>query len=344
LEVRNNAVIKSTTSGSGDSGDLTVTANSIILDGKGSNQFTGLTTQANQGTGNGGDLKIKHTDSLEIKNNARISASTETSGEAGDVKITANTLFLNNALITSESKKNNLSNDNQAMSGNITIIANKRFTLENDSAISVSTRQAKAGNIEIKGKGVLILSRNSEIRTSVADGKGEGGSITIKSPVLALDTSNILASAAEGNGGDITITGLVFESPGSLIDASSQVEMDGLVNLKPDTTISGSLSVLSSAFLDVSNQLGERCSARTASGNSFITKGSGNIAPAPGNLTPSNLLDFTTDQQIPPQGSNSSEQLHSTQSAKRKNAASESDNEFQLALKKIGCGKNNIHL
>ncbi len=322
-----------------DSGNITFkNANSIKLSNGGKISTDTLKS------GNGGAITIG-TNSLEL-DNGFISAKTEGTGKAGKIIITADNIQLDASKIDSEStlELTNQPNNTDGMSGNIEITANKRLQLRDASKISVSTEQAQAGDIQIDGKGVLLLSRNSKIETSVADGEGAGGSITINSPVLALDTSSILANAVRGDGGNITITGLVFESPGSLIDASSQVEMDGLVSLKPDTTISGSLSVLSSAFLDVSNQLGERCSARTASGNSFITKGSGNIAPAPGNLTPSNLLDFTTDQQIPPQGSNSSEQLHSTQSAKRKNAASESDNEFQLALKKTGCGKNNIHL
>lgn len=344
LEIRNNSVISSSAFSSGNSGILKVTANSIILDGAGSNQFTGLSTQANEGTGNGGDLTIAHAGSLEIRNNAKISASTFTSGQAGNVVITADNILLSNAQIQSKSDTDNLATASDAMSGNISITANKRFQLKNAGEVSVSTKQAQAGNISINGEGILLLSNKSRIGTSVANGKGAGGSITINSPVLALDTSSILASAVEGNGGNITISGLVFESPGSRINASSQVKMDGLVNLKPDTTISGSLSVLSSAFIDNSKLLGERCAARSASGNSFITNESVKIAPVPGNLMPSNLLDFSTDQQIPPQSSSSYEQLHSALPADKNNAASTTVNEFQLVLKKTDCGKKNTHL
>ncbi len=292
--------------------------------------------------GNGGEITL-NVDQLEITNKAAIAAITTGPGQAGDIIIDADNIFLRNAFIGSLSSKDNISIvDGEAMSGTIEITAHKRLQLENKSVITVQTKQANAGDIKINGEGVLLLSRNSKIETSVAGGNGKGGSITINSPVLALDTSSILASAVLGDGGNITISGLVFESPGSLINASSQVNMDGLVTLKPDTTISGSLSMLPSAFIDSSNQLGERCAARSAS-SSFVTKGRGNLPPAPGNLLPSNLLDSTTetDHQI---NALSFKQSYSDRSVESADTVSASTDSAPLVARKTGCGNNNLHL
>jgi filamentous hemagglutinin family protein len=290
--------------------------------------------------GNGGVITLK-LGQLEITNKAIIGAITVTSGQAGDVIIDADNIFLNNAFIASLSTKDNFSQvGDEARSGTIDITVNERLHLENNSVITVATQQANAGDININGEGVLILSGKSKIVTSVADGKGKGGDITIESPILALDTSSILANAVEEQGGNITITGLVFESPGSTIDATSQLSMDGLVTLKPDTTISGSISVLPDTVNSVSDQLSERCAARSGYGSSFVTKGRGGIPVKPGELAPSDFLDYTTIDETRSQYPASEEVLSlRLQESGRDDLYPGSDKSTQYSAMKLDCNQ-----
>jgi large exoprotein involved in heme utilization and adhesion len=77
------------------------------------------------------------------------------------------------------------------------------------------------------------------------------------------------------------------------VSASSELGIDGNIDLKPDTNISGSLAVLPDSFLDESQQLSERCVARSGNNlNSFVVKGRGGVPLSPGNLVPSDFKDY----------------------------------------------------
>lgn len=319
-----------------DSGKITLFADGIKLSNK-----SRISTNTLR-SGNGGELKID-TVSLEI-NNATVSTSTAGKGQAGKLEINADNILLQSASIKAISSLKDVDplKPTEAMSGTIEITANKRLQLNNASKITVETEQANAGDITINGEGVLILSRNSGIETSVANGNKKSGDIEINSPILSLDTSGILANADQGSGGDITIKGLVFESPGSRIAASSasEVDMDGLVTLKPDTTISGSISVLPSAVKSVDDQLSKQCATRSGASSSFVTKGRGNMPVAPGNLMPSNLLDYTPLERTKPKNDLAIEASNSDQSFTKNHSISKSANKHQYAAVKTGCGNN----
>jgi hypothetical protein len=167
----------------------------------------------------------------------------------------------------------------------------------------VGTEAANAGDIRINNGKILQLS-DSGISTSVRDGEGNGGNIFISTPIVILDSSNIIARAAEGKGGNISISGFLFQSPGSIVSASSELGIDGNIDLKPDTNISGSLAVLPDTFLNASQQMSERCSARSENDlSSFVVKGRGGAPLRPGVLAPSNFLDYSQTEENSGQGS-----------------------------------------
>jgi hypothetical protein len=209
--------------------------------------------------------------------------------------VNINDLLLNNARLSSISqfKGTDISqNSDVGKSGDIQITLGNIFRLENNSGIDVSTDRTNAGDIRINGGKFLHLS-DSNITTSVADGEGNGGNIFISTPIVALDSSDIIARAAKGKGGNISISGFLFQSPSSIVDASSELGIDGNIDLKPDTNISGSLAVLPDTFLNASHQMSERCTARSGNDlSSFVVKGRGGVPLHPGDLAPSNFLDY----------------------------------------------------
>ncbi len=351
LIVQNGALIDSSNSGSGSSGNLVVDAKSIALSGN----ITGILNEA-LGTSTGklgkvsvtaDDLKIQNgasittrtfgaansgdmsiiADEIEMHSNADITASTKGSGNAGNITINANNIALSGkgTGISSEAQPSNIkgsasgsagdiaisvghmdirdgaslstsdfdisSNANEGKSGNIVLSLNDTLRLENRGIISTQTKKVNAGNITINNGNILQL-HDSSITTSVLDDKGAGGNISITTPIVALDNSEIIARATKGKGGNISISGFLFQSPSSIVSASSELGIDGEINLKPDTNISGNISVLPDTFLNVSLQMSERCVARSGNNlSSFVVKGRGGVPLSPGNLAPSNFMD-----------------------------------------------------
>ena len=281
------ATIATATLGKGNGGKLTVDAGSIQME-NGAILSTDSTSEKIEG-GDAGNLDIK-TDHLEI-HDSEIRATTFGSGQGGNLEITSKTVFLNNnGIIQSRSTS---SKDNSGKSGTITISVDEALQLKNNSEISVSTKQANAGEIEIKGEGNLQLMGDSSITTSVANGEGNGGNITVNSPIVSLDSSQIRAQAKRGLGGNISISGFLFQSPKSIISASSEISKDGELNLNPDTNISGSIAILPESLLNVSEQLNDRCNNRTGKNtNSFVVKGKGGIPLSPDKPVSSDFMDF----------------------------------------------------
>jgi len=101
--------------------------------------------------------------------------------------------------------------------------------------------------------------------------------------VVLLD-SQILAQAFAGNGGNISITaGNLFVSPDSVIDASSQLGIDGEIVIdSPTADITESIVQLPADYLDVTALLRNRCAARATTGaSSLVVQGKGGVPPSP---------------------------------------------------------------
>jgi filamentous hemagglutinin family protein len=255
LLVTEGAEISASTEGSGDGGNLTVTADTIVLQGTSADGLfpSGLFTQADRdSTGDGGDLTIA-TRQLFITDGARISAASVGKGDAGDIHLQANSVRLDNG------------------------------------SMAALTTSGEGGNITFGVSDLLLLNNNSSISTT-AGGTGNGGNMAIDTRFLvAVDDSDITANAFEGNGGNIDITAQgIFRSADSDITASSQLGIDGSVRLNtPDIDPSRGLVNLPSDVVDASRQIDRTCYRPTASGNpsQFIITGRGGLPATLGETT-----------------------------------------------------------
>lgn len=311
LEMKEGAQISASTFGSGNGGSLLVNADRVFLSGGGSDSdiSTGIFTQAApESAGQAGDLTIT-ANSLEVQDGAFIDASTFGAGDGGDLQVSATDITLRDGGTISA-----VSRGTQAgKSGNINISATDTLRLVDGSRITVQTDQADAGSIDLKVGRLVHLRKNSSITTSVAGGKGDGGNITIDPTFVVLDgASQIVAQAREGSGGNIRIvTDSFFQSPDSRISASSELGIDGTVEIKsPDVDVAGDLAALPATFLDVSALLKQRCAGgRSANNvNSFVVLGRSGISAAPDDLQPSPLMEEALlshmDQPIPATNTN----------------------------------------
>ena len=107
---------------------------------------------------------------------------------------------------------------------------------------------------------------------------------------MILDDSRIIANAYEGHGGSVKIVAGVFlASPESVVSASSQLGIDGTVDIQsPIKNISGTLAPVSGSYLQTAEVVRDRCVARIkgSSQSSLTVSGRDGLPPRPGMVLP----------------------------------------------------------
>ena len=223
LRILNGAIVSISNLGSGHGGDLTVTANTVKIDGIGA--FTdqpGLLTTAILGKGDAGNLSL-HTQELSVTRGGAISTATLASGNAGSLEITATrsievsgslpTYFGSIAVSKIESGGTVLPREiQQALglppipsgdAGNLTIntpslkvMDGARIRVDNEGSGNAGTLRVNADSIYLKGGTI-----------AAATAMGDGGNVSLQAQTLLLrDRASITATAGGiGNGGNITI-------------------------------------------------------------------------------------------------------------------------------------------
>ncbi|TYQ27978.1 filamentous hemagglutinin N-terminal domain-containing protein [Pseudanabaena sp. UWO311] len=182
LQILNGASLTTSTFGSGSAGDLTVTAKNIILFGT-NDSPTSITSAADFGsTGNGGLLTIK-SDNLSINNGAQISVSTRSSGNAGNLVVTAKSVDI----------------AGQVENGRSGLFANAIFDTGNGGDIVVNSDR-----VTVRDGGIISAS-NFRSNSTTFPGSGSVGNITINSPSILLNGGRINIDSLSGSRGNINL-------------------------------------------------------------------------------------------------------------------------------------------
>ncbi|MEH1935823.1 MAG: S-layer family protein [Nostoc sp.] len=287
--------ISSFTFATGNAKTLTLdTAKLQILDG-------GVVAATTFFAGNGGDISINATESIEISgrspsNNSSINSSSillspllrqkfhlpdKLTANAGNVSITTPSLTVTDGgtvSVTSQGSGNG---------GSLNITANT-IRLERQGSIQAQTESGNGGNIALQVGKLLLLRDNSAI-AATAGGNGNGGNININAPIIAgLENSDIIANAIKGRGGNIQITtqgifGLKLRdqlTPDSDITASSQFGLSGTVQVNTiGVDPNSGLVELPANVTDPSQQIATGCAG--SEGSRFIATGRGGIPENP---------------------------------------------------------------
>ncbi|WP_442936094.1 two-partner secretion domain-containing protein [Nostoc sp.] len=287
--------ISSITFATGNAKTLTLdTATLQILDGG----AVGATTFF---AGNGGDLSINATESIEISgrsqsNNSSINSSSillppllrqkfhlpdKLTANAGNVSITTPNLTVTDGgtvSVTSQGSGNG---------GSLNITANT-IRLDRQGSIQAQTESGNGGNIDLQVGNLLLLRHNSAI-TATAGGNGDGGNININAPIIAgVENSDIIANAIKGRGGNIQITtqgifGLKLRdqlTPDSDITASSQFGVSGTVQVNTiGIDPNSGLVELPANVTDPSQQIASGCASNQ--GSRFVATGRGGVPQNP---------------------------------------------------------------
>ena len=268
LSVLDGAAVNISTAASGNAGNLVVNvSDSIEVSGVGATSLLPSRIVANAQifpttlqkliglppfpTGSTGGLLI-NTSHLTITNQGSVGVEHQGIGNAGNLHIRADAIFLDNA-----------------------------------GSITAATKSGEGGSIDLNTN-TLVMRHGSNI-TATAGGTGDGGNITLNSPIiLGLENSDIIANAILGNGGNINITtqglfGLKYRAqltPESDITASSQFGINGTVNINNfGVDPNSSLVELPENVTDPSQKIATGCS--DANGSRFVTTGRGGIPQNP---------------------------------------------------------------
>ncbi|NEO36258.1 MAG: S-layer family protein [Moorea sp. SIOASIH] len=265
LSVEDGARVSAATFGEGDGGNLIVDASSTVqlIGTSADGEFpSGLFIQANRdATGNAGDLLNITTDKLIISDGAEVSARSIQQGtSAGEVKINANSIFLDNKGI-----------------------------------ISAETAGGDKSNINLLSRDIRLLDESKII--TEAQNTTTGGNIFIDTDTLVgLGDSDIIANADQGEGGRVEINakgifGLEFRdrlTPDNDITSTSNrgssFNGDVILNISQVDPTSG-LNELPGILVDaeaiLANDLCGFENNRIAGGSSFIITGKGGLPPTP---------------------------------------------------------------
>ena len=228
VELVDDGVISSDALGGGAAGDITLSGvQRLLIDGRGTDQDTSISSGTLLSPGDGGDIRIVGAGEVVVRNGAQMLTSSFSSiGRAGTIEIEADRLLLVGgdaggltALRSSSLRIPSLpaalvgaggdisvtarhvelqqgaqiavDSETTAPSGSIALRGLERLVLRN-SAITAATAVADAGTITIVARHLVDL-QNSRITTSAADGEGGGGNIRIDPDFVILDDSDIVA-------------------------------------------------------------------------------------------------------------------------------------------------------
>jgi large exoprotein involved in heme utilization and adhesion len=290
LNIFNGGQISSSTFTRGNAGSVSVTANTINIDGN--NHFTGIFSQSygdGETTyvgGNAGNINVTAYNSLNLADGGQISTGTETGGNAGDI-----TLNTKGALNIADGGNISSSTESEGKAGNITLNAGHvNIDGQSNSETGLFSRAGKdssgrtgniyvnAGSVLVTGKGQMSIEYDAKVsqqelqnlkKASINIDAGElelnnGGSINasstgnapasginIDSDKLTMHNAEITTSAKHADGGPINIQSGLAQLTDSRITTSAGGNGDG-----GDINIAGNALILNGGFIQA-NAAGE---------------------------------------------------------------------------------------
>ncbi|MFN6558721.1 MAG: filamentous hemagglutinin N-terminal domain-containing protein [Nostoc sp. ChiSLP01] len=335
LLVRDGAQIGAATSGAGKGGSLTLNAKDVQLIGTtADSKFpSGFFTTAYIGaTGDAGNLTI-NTQQLLVRDGAKISAgtqsagkggsltlnakdvqligrsadgsfssglfaSTDSTGDAGDLKISSEKLLVQDGAIIT------VSSLDKGIAGNLNINADF-IRLNNNASVDANTQAVNTdpskeqATITVRSQDLLLL-RNSNITTNASGENVIGGNININTDVLvAFDNSDISANSTDFRGGQVTINakgvlGTQFRdvpTPNSDITATgANQQLNGTVQLNtPQQDPTNGLEELPLEVVDASQLINQNFCAKRGN-SSFTLVGRGGLPPSPNTVLNNNTV------------------------------------------------------
>ncbi|QLH51275.1 MAG: filamentous hemagglutinin N-terminal domain-containing protein [Candidatus Accumulibacter cognatus] len=233
LAVRNGGLIDSSTWSRGNAGTVKVSAGRLVIDGMGARTSTGISSNnyplsgLTGNAGSAGNIDVMVAGSLSVLNAGQIDSSTWSTGNAGTVKVAADTITVDReGSIRSTSSQQVLAPVPTGFGGNVQVNARNTLTISNGGEIDSSTYgsgnagsvSVSAGDIRIFGEGTLfgIFSAAYGTLENLAR-SGNAGSLDVRA-TGALEIAN---------GGMISSSTLTSGSAGKVTVSAANVRIDG---------------------------------------------------------------------------------------------------------------------
>ncbi len=255
ISVLNEGIISSNTFAEGDAGLIDIKAKEVLIDGKGSNKLTIVSSSAiTNSTGNAGTVSINSDSLLTVSNGAKINSDTFATGEAGDVTLISKGLLsvLSGAEVSSSTHAEGDAGIVDITVGTVNVDGQgKTSTGIFSSATASSTGNADL--VTITSTGLVSVVDGGSIGTSTFS-QGNAGEVTISAGDVLVDgqeSKNITAissSAAVNSSGD---AGNVIIDSDSLISVinGGRISSDTLENGD-----AGNIILTSKGLLSVMNR------------------------------------------------------------------------------------------
>ena len=222
LSIIHNGQISGITFGSGNGGSVTVgLAGELSINGAGADPafLTGISSQANKGSaGNAGRIAVT-AGSLAIADGGQIQSVTFTSGNGGDVTVTAlGDVFINGSgTLVPTGVLSSTKPASTGRAGQVVLTAGGAITLMGGAEATSGTAGAgNGGSVRVTAQGPLGLSDPGSgiIASAASTASGNAGSVTVNAPQFILRTGAVISSttAGTGAGGSVIVT-----TPGALV-------------------------------------------------------------------------------------------------------------------------------
>jgi filamentous hemagglutinin family protein len=234
-------------------GDISVTANSILITDKGAVSSVSL------GAGDAGKIKVT-AESLTVNEKSQISSSTRGSGRGGNIEIQANNVTVSGAgapLGPADSLASAIGAQaagSSGAAGDITIKAGTLQVLDGAKITTQTFGPGKGGNIAIDAGSVVVSGINAPLdafQRSTPGADPDGGRSTIASSSERL----LLGDAATGSAGSVRITGgdLQVLAGGAISSSTNTPGRGGNIDVTADR-----VSLLGSALISADSTTSTR--------------------------------------------------------------------------------------
>jgi filamentous hemagglutinin family protein len=219
LTLTDNAAISSNAWGKGNSGDMTIHAGQLEIDGESNTKATGISTgTVLNSSGNAGDLNVTVDGDLILVSGGKISSSTAGTGDAGTVMVNAGQVVIDNS--EGNMRVTGITSNAQVGTGNagaVAVTVDGLLSIVDGGVVSSSTAGTgdagtvtiDAGQLEIDGKGSIGNTEFTGIASQAETGSsGEAGSVTVMADTLDIVNGGVIDSSTNGPGdaGQVTVT------------------------------------------------------------------------------------------------------------------------------------------
>jgi filamentous hemagglutinin family protein len=208
--VQNGSRISSISNAAGSGGNVSIVGKEVSVDGGGLDKFTGFGTYA-KSNGQAGKVDIKAA-SLNIQAGAEINSSTFGNGDANSVNVTTDKLIIdgkNNPFgLTGIYSAAGLDSSGQA--GNVVVTANSIDLIDGGAISSATSNTGNAGNVEVNTKTLYIDGKNTPTginSDSNSSATGNAGLVKVNAFDLTINTAGNIGSNSfgSGNGGAVEV-------------------------------------------------------------------------------------------------------------------------------------------